>query len=72
MLERPSLLLVAQPDDSIPGVKGEIKVIQNLEERVAVTGLVSIEVTPLPYLRASEAAGLPTSRAMEFWRQESV
>jgi tetratricopeptide (TPR) repeat protein len=28
MLEKPSLLLVAQPEDSLPGVKGEIKVIK--------------------------------------------
>jgi len=31
---RPSLLLVAQPDDSLPGVRGEIKVIQELDIKV--------------------------------------
>jgi CHAT domain-containing protein len=42
---RPSLLLVAQPEDSLPGVKGEIKVIRRLEEWVTVAGLVSSEAT---------------------------
>ena len=43
----PSLLLVAQPDDKLPGVKGEIKVIQRaLQTRVVVTGLVSADATP--------------------------
>jgi hypothetical protein len=32
--EKPSLLLVAQPDHSLPGVKGEIKVIRKLGEQV--------------------------------------
>jgi CHAT domain-containing protein len=46
MLAKPSLLLVAQPDDSLPGVKGEIKVIQRaLKGRATVTGLVSSEAT---------------------------
>jgi len=31
---RPSLLLVAQPDESLPGVRGEIKVIQELDIKV--------------------------------------
>ena len=47
MLEKPSLLLVAHPEDSLPGVKGEIKVIRRaLKARVKVTGLVSSESTP--------------------------
>ncbi|KAI9462854.1 CHAT domain-containing protein [Lactarius psammicola] len=46
MLEKPSLLLVAQPDDSLPGVKGEIKVIRSLKARVTVADLVSSEATP--------------------------
>ncbi|KAH9179057.1 CHAT domain-containing protein [Lactarius sanguifluus] len=46
MLEKPSLLLVAQPEHSLPGVKGEIKVIRSLEPRVTVAGLVSSEATP--------------------------
>ncbi|KAH9179048.1 CHAT domain-containing protein [Lactarius sanguifluus] len=47
MLEKPSLLLVAQPDDSLPGVNGEIEVIQRaLKARAVVTGLVSREATP--------------------------
>jgi CHAT domain-containing protein len=43
---KPSLLLVALPDDDLPGVKGEIKVIGKLEKWVAVTVLVSSEATP--------------------------
>ncbi|KAH9055374.1 CHAT domain-containing protein [Lactarius vividus] len=46
MLEKPALLLVAQPDDSLPGVKGEIKVIRSLEPRVKVANLISSEATP--------------------------
>ncbi|KAH9020653.1 CHAT domain-containing protein [Lactarius pseudohatsudake] len=46
MLDKPSLLLVAQPKDSLPGVKGEIKAILSLEPRVTVAGLVSSEATP--------------------------
>ena len=46
ILEKPSLLLVAQPDDSLPGVKGEIKVIRSLKARVTVADLVSTEATP--------------------------
>ncbi|KAH9012803.1 CHAT domain-containing protein [Lactarius pseudohatsudake] len=47
ILGKPSLLLVAQPDDSLPGVNGEIKVIQRaLKARALVTGLVSREATP--------------------------
>ena len=60
MLKRPSLLLVAQPDDKLPGVNGEIKVIQRaLRARVTVTGLVSAEATPssvLEGLRGSQFA----------------
>ena len=56
----PSLLLVAQPDDKLPGVNGEIKVIQRaLKTRVTVTGLVSAEATPssvLEGLRGSQFA----------------
>ena len=56
----PSLLLVAQPDDKLPGVKGEIKVIHRaLKTRVAVTDLVSAEATPssvLEGLRGSQFA----------------
>jgi CHAT domain-containing protein len=46
MLEKPSLLLVAQPDDSLPGVNEETKVIRALEGRVTVKSLVSSEATP--------------------------
>ena len=60
MPTRPSLLLVAQPDDLLPGVKGEIKVIQRaLQTQVTVTGLVSAEATPssvLEGLRGSQFA----------------
>ena len=45
--KRPSLLLVAQPDDSLPGVNEEIKVIQQvLQARLTITGLVSGEAAP--------------------------
>ena len=60
MPKRPSLLLVAQPDDLLPGVNGEIKVIRRaLQTRVTVTGLVSAEATPssvLEGLRGSQFA----------------
>jgi CHAT domain-containing protein/tetratricopeptide (TPR) repeat protein len=46
MLDKPSLLLVARPDDSLPGVNGEIRVIRALKSRVAVTDLVSSKATP--------------------------
>ncbi|KAH9969774.1 CHAT domain-containing protein [Russula dissimulans] len=42
-ISRPSLLLVAQPDGSLPGVKGEIRVIQALETQV--TSLISRNAT---------------------------
>ena len=47
-LDKPSLLLVARPDDSLPGVKGEIKVIRALQSRISitVTSLVSSDATP--------------------------
>ena len=62
MLEEPSLLLVAQPDDSLPGVKGEIKVIrQALKARVKVIGLVSSKSTP-----PSVIEGLRCSRFAHF------
>jgi tetratricopeptide (TPR) repeat protein len=44
-LEKPSLLLVAQPDHDLPGVEREIKVIRRLGEQVSVTGLVSSDAT---------------------------
>ena len=47
MPTRPSLLLVAQPDDLLPGVKGEIEVIRRaLHTRLTVSSLVSEEATP--------------------------
>jgi CHAT domain-containing protein len=60
-LGKPSLLLVAQPDDSLPGVTGEIKAILERahKARVAVTGLVSSRATPtsvLEGLRGSQLA----------------
>jgi CHAT domain-containing protein len=45
-LDKPSLLLVARPDDYLPGVNGEIRVIRALKSRVAVTDLVSSKATP--------------------------
>jgi CHAT domain-containing protein len=60
MPKQPSLLLVAQPDDLLPGVNGEIKVIRRaLQARLTVTGLVSGEATPssvLEGLRGSQFA----------------
>jgi CHAT domain-containing protein len=49
-LDKPSILLVAQPDDSLPGVKGEIKVIRALKARVTVNGLISSDATPTSVL----------------------
>ena len=63
VLERPSLLLVAQPEDSLPGVKGEMKVIRALNSsgQVAVAELVSSEATP-----ASVVASLRGSNFAHF------
>ncbi|KAH9025947.1 CHAT domain-containing protein [Lactarius pseudohatsudake] len=61
MLDKPSLLLVAQPEDSLPGVKGEIKAIRSLEPRVTVADLVSSEATP-----SSVVEGLRGSRFAHF------
>ena len=58
---KPSLLLVALPEDDLPGVKAEIKVIRKLEERVRVTDLVSSEATP-----TSVTNGLRCSRLAHF------
>ena len=58
----PSLLLVAQPDDSLPGVKGEIKVIQRaVKSRVTMKSLVSSEATP-----SSVVEGLQDSQLAHF------
>jgi CHAT domain-containing protein len=60
MLERPSLLFVAQPDDDLPGVNGEIKVIQQvLNTQVTETSLISGGATSssiLEGLRGSQLA----------------
>jgi CHAT domain-containing protein len=61
MPDKPSLLLVAQLDDSLPGVNGEIKVIRKFEEQVTVTALVSNEATP-----ASVVNGLRDSQLAHF------
>ena len=51
MPKRPSLLLVAQPDDLLPGVNGEINVIRRaLKARLTVASLVSGEATPTSVL----------------------
>ena len=51
MSKKPSLLLVAQPDDLLPGVNGEIKVIRRaLHARLTVASLVSGEATPTSVL----------------------
>ncbi|KAH9047468.1 CHAT domain-containing protein [Lactarius deliciosus] len=59
--EKPSLLLVAQPDDSLPGVWGEMKVIRSLEARVTVADLVSSTATP-----SSVIEGLRSSHFAHF------
>ena len=60
--KRPSLLLVAQPDDLLPGVNGEIKVIRRaLHTRLTVASLVSGEATP-----SSVLEGLRGSRFAHF------
>ncbi|KAH8987922.1 CHAT domain-containing protein [Lactarius deliciosus] len=61
MLDKPSLLLVALPEDSLLGVKGEIKVIRSLGPQVTVAGLVSSEATP-----SSVVEGLRGSRFAHF------
>ena len=58
---KPSLLLVALPEDDLPGVNGEIKVIRKLEEWVTVMGLVSSEATP-----TSVVNGIRGSRLVHF------
>ncbi len=59
--KKPSLLLVTQPEDSLPGVNGEIKVVRALKERVAVVGLVSDGATP-----TSVIEGLRSSQFVHF------
>jgi tetratricopeptide (TPR) repeat protein len=57
---KPSLLLVAQPNDLLPGVNGEIKVMRRaLQGRLSMASLVSGEATPysvLEGLRGSQFA----------------
>ena len=59
--DKPSLLLVAQPEDNLPGVRGEIKVIQKFGEQAQVTALVSSEAT-----LASVVGGLRGSQFAHF------
>ena len=56
MHDKLSLLLVAQPEDSLPGVDGEIKVIRALKSRVDVTGLLSSEATPSSVLERLQSS----------------
>ncbi|KAH9164561.1 CHAT domain-containing protein [Lactarius sanguifluus] len=68
ILDKPSLLLVAQPEDSLPGVKGEIKVIRSLEPQVTVADLVSGKATPssvVEGLRGSRFAHLACHGVLE-------
>ena len=55
---KPSLLLVAQPDHDLPGVKGEIKVIRKLGEQVSVTDLVSSHATPTSVIEGLRGSSL--------------
>ncbi|KAI9451570.1 CHAT domain-containing protein [Lactarius psammicola] len=48
--DRPSLLLVAQPDPSLPTVGGEIQVVQSLDTEV--TSLISEAATPAAVINA--------------------
>ena len=67
--ERPSLLLVAQPEDSLPGVNGEIRVIERaLKAQIEVAGLISSEATPssvLEGLRCTQFAHFACHGALE-------
>ena len=56
ILEKPSLLLVAQPEDSLPGVNGEIEVIRALKSRVDVTSLLSSEAKPSSVLERLQSS----------------
>ena len=56
---RPSLLLVAQPDATLPGVRGEMEVVQELNTQV--TGLILEDATPTAVL-----AGLRDHRFVHF------
>ena len=58
ILEKPSLLLVAQPDHDLPGVRGEIKVIRKLGEQFSVTDLVSGDATPTSVIEALRGSPL--------------
>jgi tetratricopeptide (TPR) repeat protein len=55
-LEKPSLLLIAQPDHDLPGVKGEIKVLRKLGEQVSVTDLVSSDATPISVIEGLQGS----------------
>jgi CHAT domain-containing protein len=57
--DRPSLLLVAQPDPSLPTVGGEIRVVQALD--IEVTSLISAAATP-----ATAIDGLQHHRFVHF------
>jgi CHAT domain-containing protein len=50
--DRPFLLLVAQPDPSLPTVGGEIQVVQALDSDTKVTGLISEAATPAAVINA--------------------
>ena len=59
MLERPSLLIVGQPDETLPGVRGEIKVIQRLAPSTST--LIGLKAT-----RASVMKHLPEHHMVHF------
>ena len=58
-LEQPSLLILGQPDETLPGVKGEIKVIQRLAP--SVSSLIGAKAT-----RARVMKHLPKYRMAHF------
>ncbi|KAH9059484.1 hypothetical protein EDB87DRAFT_1822603 [Lactarius vividus] len=61
----------SEPYDSLPGVKGEIRVIRSLEPQGHNSRVLSrMRPHPPPWSRASGAVTLRTSHVMECWRQE--
>ena len=58
ILRKPSLLLIAQPDHDLPGVKGEIKVIRKLGDQVSVTDLISSDATPTSVIEGLRGSSL--------------
>ncbi|KAI0293134.1 CHAT domain-containing protein [Multifurca ochricompacta] len=58
MSYQPSLLLVANPDESLPGAFGEMEIIQSLKSRVPVTTLCGKNATPAGVVEGLRDHGL--------------